>query len=293
MTTTPHGSPRPSPRQSGHLTVRPEGEGADVRELFQAQDTRVSSTRVLSGVIVHIAALALLFLVAQFIPEEVYQAVIPDKLSEDIVWLVVPGPAGGGGGGNKRPEPPKPAELKGPEKITVPTVKPPEPKPVPEPPRFEEPQIALPALQMAAATEVMIGAPGPPTNAPDSRGRGTGSGVGPGTGPGLGPGSGGGTGGGVYQRGSGVIDPVVIREVKPQYTAEAMRAKVQGTVLLRCVVLSDGNMGPCEVARSLDSSFGLDQEAIKAARQWKFRPGTRLGEPVNIEVIIELTFTLR
>src|SRR5688572_759192 len=291
--TTQQGKLKPLVRRSNHLTVRPEGEGADVRALFDENDTRVGRQRVLSGVVVHAIGIVAVFIIAQFVPEKVYETILPERLSSDIVWLVVPGPAGGGGGGNKRPEPPKPAELKGPEKITVPTVKPPEPKPVPEPPRFEEPQIALPALQMAAATEVMIGAPGPPTNAPDSRGRGTGSGVGPGTGPGLGPGSGGGTGGGVYQRGSGVIDPVVIREVKPQYTAEAMRAKVQGTVLLRCVVLSDGNMGPCEVARSLDSSFGLDQEAIKAARQWKFRPGTRLGEPVAVEVLIELTFTLR
>src|SRR5687768_16535410 len=258
MTTNQHGSSQRSPRRSAHLTVRPEGEGADVRSLFDTQDTRVSSTRVLSGVVVHIAAVALLFLIAQFIPEQVYQAIIPDRLNQDIVWLTVPGPGGGGGGGNQRPEPPKPAELKGPEKITVPTVKPPDPTPVPEPPRFEEPQLALPAQLMAAATEVQIGAPGPPTDAADSRGRGTGSGVGPGRGPGLGPGSGGGTGGGVYQRGSGVIDPIVIQEVKPQYTAEAMRAKVQGSALLRCVVLATGSMGQCEVARSLDSSFGLD-----------------------------------
>ena len=72
-----------------------------------------------------------------------------------------------------------------------------------------------------------------------------------------------------------------------------MRAKVQGSVLLRCVVLADGRMGSCEVARSLDSSFGLDQEALKAARQWQFRPGTLKGEPVAVEVLIELTFTLR
>jgi TonB family protein len=48
-----------------------------------------------------------------------------------------------------------------------------------------------------------------------------------------------------------------------------------------------------QVVRSLDSAFGLDQEAIKAARQWRFAPGTRLGEPVPVLVTIELTFTLR
>jgi protein TonB len=72
-----------------------------------------------------------------------------------------------------------------------------------------------------------------------------------------------------------------------------MRAKVQGTVLLECVVQPDGSVSNVQIVRSLDSNFGLDQEAVKAARQWKFQPGTRLGEPVSVLVTIELTFTLR
>ena len=72
-----------------------------------------------------------------------------------------------------------------------------------------------------------------------------------------------------------------------------MRAKVQGTVLLECVVLPDGSVGNVQVSKSLDPNFGLDQEAIKAAKQWRFRPGTRQGQPVAVLVTIELTFTLR
>jgi protein TonB len=97
----------------------------------------------------------------------------------------------------------------------------------------------------------------------------------------------------VYRPGSGVTLPRVLREVKPQYTSDAMRAKVQGTVLVQCVVKPDGSVGDVQVVRSLDSAFGLDLEAIKAARQWRFAPGTRLGEPVPVLVTIELTFTLR
>ena len=70
----------------------------------------------------------------------------------------------------------------------------------------------------------------------------------------------------------------MLREVKPQYTSDAMRAKVQGTVLLECVVRPDGTVGDVQILRSLDATFGLDQEAIKAAKQWRFAPGTRLGE---------------
>jgi protein TonB len=85
----------------------------------------------------------------------------------------------------------------------------------------------------------------------------------------------------------------VLREVRPQYTSDAMRAKVQGTVLLECVVRPDGSVGDVQILRSLDGVFGLDQEAIKAAKQWRFAPGTRLGEPVPVLITIELTFTLR
>jgi protein TonB len=90
-----------------------------------------------------------------------------------------------------------------------------------------------------------------------------------------------------------VETPKLLREVKPQYTAQAMRAKIQGQVLLECVVMPDGTVSNIKVVRSLDSSFGLDQEAIKAARQWQFAPGTRFGQPVPVLVTIEIAFSLR
>jgi len=93
--------------------------------------------------------------------------------------------------------------------------------------------------------------------------------------------------------GSGVEIPRILREVKPAYTADAMRAKIQGIVELEAVVLPDGSVGDVSVTRSLDRTFGLDNEAIKAVRQWRFAPGTRLGRPVPVLVTIELTFTLR
>ncbi len=124
-------------------------------------------------------------------------------------------------------------------------------------------------------------------------GSGDGTGIGPGQGAGLGPGQGGGTGGGVYRPGSGVEVPRPLRQVKPKYTAEAMRAKVQGSVWLEAVVLPDGTVGDVIVTKSLDAVFGLDEEAIRAARQWRFAPGTRFGEPVAVLVTLELFFNLR
>ncbi len=294
MTMSPQqGKPQKPTRSSGHLTVRPEGEGADVRALFeQPKDKRIGGA-LGASIMGHAAAIVVVLLIARFVPEQVYETILPDRLSDDIVWLSQPGPGGGGGGGNRSPEPPKKAELPGKEKISVPAVKPPEPTPEVAPEPEPEPQLTIPAQQMAAAPQVSPGAIDTQSSSSDSRGSGTGTGAGPGQGSGLGPGQGGGIGGGPYRPGNGVQLPTVLQEIKPQYTAEAMRARIQGTVLLECVVLPDGTVGPVEVVRSLDSSFGLDQEAVKAAKKWRFRPGTRLGEAVPVLVTIELTFTLR
>jgi periplasmic protein TonB len=227
----------------------------------------------------------------------------PDLINAGIVWLAVPGPGGGGGGGgNRSPEPPRKAELPGKDRLTVPVLKPAtmenlEPKKEePTPPQW----LNIPAQTLAAgdivATGALEGVEGGLSLGSGSgggAGTGTGSGIGSGTGSGLGPGWGGGTGGGAYRPGSGIELPRVVREIKPQYTADAMRAKIQGMVVLECVVQADGTVGNVRVVRSLDAVFGLDQEAVKAARQWLFVPGTRQGQPVAVLVTIELTFTLR
>ena len=85
--------------------------------------------------------------------------------------------------------------------------------------------------------------------------------------------------------------PRVLRNVSPRYTAQAMRTRLQGTVLVEAIVLPNGSVGDVTVIRSLDS--GLDEEAIKAARQMRFEPGTRFGEPAAIAVALEFEFTLR
>jgi len=278
-----------------HLSDRPV-------ELRFGFEHRQSGVGVGASMAAHIAFALAILLAIRFAPQPSALELIPDAPIKDIVWLAVPGPGGGGGGGgNKMPEPPRKAELPGKEKITVPVQE--KPKPVPEPPKEPPPpeQLVIPAQTMAAAPVEAPGVIKPEGPVTESQGAGTeggagtgkGQGIGPGQGSGLGPGFGGGTGGGAYRPGSGVTLPTVIREVKPAYTADAMRAKVQGSVWLECIVMPDGSVGEVKVTRSLDPIFGLDQEAIKAAKMWKFRPGMRQGEPVPVIITIELTFTLR
>jgi TonB family protein len=72
-----------------------------------------------------------------------------------------------------------------------------------------------------------------------------------------------------------------------------MRARLQGVVILECVVRPDGRCANVRVVRSLDRDFGLDQKAIEAAYKWRFRPGERLGEPVPVFVTLEMEFAIR
>ena len=97
----------------------------------------------------------------------------------------------------------------------------------------------------------------------------------------------------VYEPGNGVRLPSVIKEVRPYYTEEAKQARLEGTVLLDCVVASSGIPRDIIVARSLDDVFGLDQAAIEALEQWRFKPGTKDGKAVDVHVHVEMTFTLK
>jgi periplasmic protein TonB len=291
---------------AGPLSVRSDGGPRDLNFLVGQQSKRLVPAFFTSFLLDAGIVLMLVLLNRYGVALTSVAATLPDEANEHIVWLNEPGPGGGGGGGgNHMPDPPKVAEKPGKDKITVPVAKPEklevklEAKNDP-PPQLE--QLNIPAKMLGSSTDTLPGviesAPGPPTLSLGSgsgtgAGTGTGSGIGSGVGSGLGQGYGGGTGGGVYQPGNGVTLPRIIREVKPQYTSDAMRAKIQGAVLLQCTVRPDGSVTDIQVMRSLDPTFGLDQEAIKAAKQWRFAPGTRMGQPVSVQITIELTFTLR
>ncbi len=107
-----------------------------------------------------------------------------------------------------------------------------------------------------------------------------------------------------YQIGDdGVTAPMVVRERKPNYPPEALQAKLQGSVTMQCVVQLDGICSDIQVAtskvREPDGSLGLldpewlDQEASRAVREWRFKPGTRRGQAVPVLVNIEFKFTVR
>jgi TonB family protein len=91
----------------------------------------------------------------------------------------------------------------------------------------------------------------------------------------------------------GVTLPKVVSEVKPQYTPEAMQAKIEGTVFMKAVVRTDGTPADIEITESLDTEYGLDKQAVTALSQWRFEPGLKDGKPVPVLVTVEMRFWLK
>jgi periplasmic protein TonB len=87
--------------------------------------------------------------------------------------------------------------------------------------------------------------------------------------------------------------PTVIREVKPVYTPEAKQQGIQGTVELSVIVNDDGTVGEVKVTKSLDDKYGLDEQAVIAMKKWQFKPGTKDGKPVAVQVTVEMSFKLK
>ncbi len=207
---------------------------------------------------------------------------------------------GGGGGGNRQSGPIRHAEGVGHDTMTLRTT--PRPPQVAESVTVEDPlpAIVLDAKPMLSGTVDQLGLPvggvsyGTSTGSGSGGGVGTGSGtgLGSGEGPGVGPGSGGGFGGGAYRPGDAVVAPRVLRQTTPHYTSDAMERRIQGSVWLEIVVTREGVVGSVRVVRSLDPR-GLDEEAIKTIREWRFEPGRVSGMPVDVVANVVMDFSIR
>ncbi|MBI4458681.1 MAG: energy transducer TonB [Acidobacteria bacterium] len=203
---------------------------------------------------------------------------------------------GGGGGGDRSPEPASKGKLPkfSLQQLTPPAVVIRNPKPLlpEEPTVIVPPQIQLPSVNLAQLGDPMAKI-GPPSSGPGGGGgigSGYGGGVGSGSGGGVGPGEGGGIGGGVFRVGGGVSAPLLVSKVEPEYSEQARKAKYQGTVVLNLVVQRDGSVRDIRVVQPL--GLGLDEKAVEAVRQWRFRPGMKNGTAVDVLATVEVTFRL-
>jgi protein TonB len=123
-----------------------------------------------------------------------------------------------------------------------------------------------------------------------SLGNGSGAGLGAGSGSGMGSGTGSNYGGGVFKVGGGVAAPQVLSAPEPTFTEEARQAKVNGKVLVYLQVSPEGRPMHVRVIKGL--GMGLDEKAVEAVRQYRFKPALREGHPVTVEMNIDVNFQI-
>ena len=211
-----------------------------------------------------------------------------------IVMPVAKVQGGGGGGGDHHLLPPPKAH---PPIVRIqPTFAPPQIIRVKAPELPVEPSTQvkmvdnsrLPNLGMPQVQQVSLASQG--SGSGSGFGIGMGGGMGAGRGTGAGPGSGGGYGGGLMTVGGGVSAPQVLHSVEPQFTDDARRSDFQGTAAIQLIVDSQGDPQDVRVLRHL--GMGLDQKAVDAVRQYRFRPAMYQGHPVAVQMVIEVDFRL-
>jgi periplasmic protein TonB len=192
----------------------------------------------------------------------------------------------GGGGGQRGPTP----VTKGtPPKAADTQIVPPSKPPLVEPKIKIDPTIEMQKDIKMATSIPQIGVANSPLVGM-SMGNGSGTGLGSGNGSGIGPGSGGNTGGGPRRVGGGVSAPVLIFSVEPEFSEEARKAKVAGNVLVNLWVDTNGNPSHVHVIRGV--GMGLDEKAMEAVRQYKFKPAMENGRPVLVELNVEVNFQI-
>jgi TonB family protein len=95
----------------------------------------------------------------------------------------------------------------------------------------------------------------------------------------------------VYSVGDSVKPPQVLQQPKPSYTEEAREAKIEGIVMVGAVIQKNGSVGQIKILKGL--GYGLDESTVNTiSREWKFKPGTLNDEPVNVSVVMEVSFRL-
>jgi len=192
---------------------------------------------------------------------------------------------GGGGGSNDhtpvaKGQPPKFA----PVQITPPKI------PVVTTRVMPEPAIeAVTNLKMADTNMPNLGLP-TSNSAGTSLGEGKGTGVGSGNGPGLGSGFNGNLGGGIRHVGGDVSQPVLLNQIQPEFSEEARRTKTPGVVTVGLIVDAKGMPQNVHVARGV--GMGLDEKAIEAVKQYRFKPAMENGKPVAVEMNVIVDFEI-
>jgi TonB family protein len=99
---------------------------------------------------------------------------------------------------------------------------------------------------------------------------------------------------GFYPIAGGLLSspPILLKQVEPGYTEEAQAARVRGTVVLQVEIEASGKIATSHIGVIRSLGLGLDEKAIEAVKQWKFKPATNNGTPVTAKATFEVNFRL-
>jgi periplasmic protein TonB len=245
-----------------------------------------SSSATWGAVALHLLAFPL---IALMVSSGVRLAAPVRVVSEIVVPVAPPLVAerdAGGGGGQRGPMPVTQGHL---PKVADRQIVPPTAPPMEEPKILMEPTIEVQHDVKMATVLPNIGMPNSPLVG-TSLGGGRGTGLGSGDGSGIGPGYGGNIGGGPKRIGGGVSAPVLVFSVEPEFSEQARKAKVSGNVLVNIWVDEKGNPSHVRVLRGI--GLGLDERAVEAVKQYKFKPALENGRPVMVELNVDVTFQI-
>jgi TonB family protein len=272
------------------------------RPIFTVDPLAVQRDRTSSAIsfAVHVVAITLVLSLAikartSLTPQPTVVTPVDFKLTDPVLTVPVAKVQGGGGGGGAH-------QVEMPSKGRVPKVVVKTPTLAPQIIRISQPKLsvepavaikmpensALPNLGVSQSPQIALASQGKGSGS--GFGQGLGGGIGAGHGIGAGPGSGGGYGGGLMSVGGGVSAPLVLHSVEPEFTDDARRANYQGNVSVQLIVDSEGNPQNVRLVNHL--GMGLDQKAIEAVRQYRFRPAMYQGHPVAVQIVIDVDFHL-
>jgi TonB family protein len=300
----PSDEPLPERHPLPRLVSWPNAAMADVPTfmgLDQALAHRDRKSSAVSFIVHAVIISAMLWLTiathAPFIPATVVTPVnitlyAPPPPPPKVMPLAPKMGGGGGGGAHQVIEPTRGR----PPEVAKMTITPPQIIRIDRPKLGVEPtmQVKIPDntnlsnLGMSQSPQIALASQG--SGSGSGFGSGIGGGIGMGHGSGAGPGSGGGYGGGIMSVGGGVSAPVVVHSVQPEFTQDARSANFQGGVSIQLIVDAQGNPQNIRVLRHL--GMGLDEKAIEAVRQYKFKPALYQGHPVAVQMVIEVEFHL-
>jgi periplasmic protein TonB len=269
-----------------HEPVQSNAPWAGFFTTFDRVNTRRSSKSLWTAIVAHAAVFLTLFALAsaRLLPHQ------PNKVELTAIH-VPPAPPQlekmGGGGGQRGVTAATQGQL---PRLAQEQILPPKAPPTIEPKLPVEPTLVVqPDLKMADNKMPDLGMPNSSLKG-YSMGNGSGSGIGSGDGSGIGPGSGGNSGGGPMHIGGPVQAPSLIYSIEPEFSEEARKAKFSGNVQVYLWVDEHGNPSHVRIVRGV--GMGLDEKAVEAVRQYKFKPATKDGKPVKVDLYVDVNFNI-